>query len=124
MDRQWVGVGAIVCGIAVGCGAFGAHALKDSLSAESLAVWRTGAEYQLWHGLAIAICGLSGERGSARLFAAGVLLFSGSLYALALTDMRWLGAITPFGGLAFLGGWGLLAWCMLAKKKTGDWLPD
>ena len=104
---------------AVAAGAFGAHALKDRLPAELLAVFETGARYQMFHALALLFAaGVGGPRGAraARaagwLFVAGMVVFSGSLYALALTGVRAWGAVTPLGGVAFLAGWGLLAWAV------------
>ena len=115
--RQFVFLGAINGFMAVAFGAFAAHALKDLLSAGLLEVFRTGVEYQGMHALALVAVGLLGRDDSDRAlnlagwaFATGILLFSGSLYILALTDIRWLGAVTPFGGTAFLLGWGALAW--------------
>ncbi len=109
--------GAILAGLAVALGAFGAHSLKAVLSPEMLIVFDTGVRYQMFHSLALLLTGLAERRDGAAwisragwLFLIGIGLFSGSLYALALTDLRWLGAITPFGGLAFLVGWSLLAW--------------
>ena len=80
MDRRSIGIGALLCGIAVACGAFGAHALKETLSAESLAIWQTAVLYQMTHGLAILLCGFLGLRRVASVFLAGVVVFSGSLY--------------------------------------------
>lgn len=108
--------GAINGLIAVACGAFGAHALRDRVPADLLAVFKTGAEYQMAHALALlGIAGLlhfrpndSRLRLSSLLFTVGITLFSGSLYLMALTGERWLGMITPFGGLSFLLGWLLL----------------
>ena len=101
--------------VGVACGAFGSHALRARLTPEMLAVWRTGVEYQFWHALAlIAVALLAMSRPGPLLnaagwsFAIGVLLFSGSLYALSLSGVRILGAVTPFGGLLFLIGWALL----------------
>ena len=117
MDKLWLMLGAAYGFMAVAMGAFGAHALKARLSAEMLAVWRTGVEYQMYHALALLLLGvLARQLPSANFnaagwcFAAGVLLFSGSLYVLALSGVRVLGAVTPFGGLLFLAGWVLLAW--------------
>ncbi|MGH8539455.1 MAG: DUF423 domain-containing protein [Stenotrophobium sp.] len=117
MPKIWLTFGAAYGFLAVAFGAFGAHALKARLSAEMLAVWRTGVEYQMYHALALLLIGLlTRQAPSAALnaggwcFAAGVLLFSGSLYALALSGVRVLGAVTPFGGLLFLAGWVLLGW--------------
>jgi uncharacterized membrane protein YgdD (TMEM256/DUF423 family) len=95
-------------------GAFGAHGLRARVSPEMLEVWKTGVLYQLVHALALFGVALAGERigwgrAVAALFLAGVLVFSGSLYALALSGQRWWGAITPVGGLCFLGGWVALA---------------
>ena len=100
----------------VACGAFGAHALQARLTPAMLAVWHIGVDYQQIHGLGLfAVAWLLAQnavgvfRVAAGLMFIGILLFSGSLYALALTDIRWLGAITPLGGLAFLGAWLLVA---------------
>ena len=116
MTRNWTFVGAVLGGLAVVAGAFGAHALKDRLSTEALGWWQTGAQYHLAHAIALVLTGLSLGHGRRKAlatagaaFASGVVLFSGSLYALALTGARWLGAITPVGGLLLLVGWGALA---------------
>lgn len=98
--------------LAVMFGAFGAHALRGQLDAASLQIWHTAVDYQFWH--AVALLGLASASASrVRLagtiaFTAGILLFSGSLYALALGAPRWLGAITPVGGLLLIGGWACL----------------
>ena len=120
MDRLWIGLGAAYGFFAVALGAFGAHALKQRLSTEMLAVWRTGVEYHFYHALALILLGLIARQtpssmlnASGACFAAGILLFSGSLYALALSDVRILGAITPLGGLLFLSGWILLGYAVL-----------
>jgi uncharacterized membrane protein YgdD (TMEM256/DUF423 family) len=117
MDRTFLLIGAVLNFLGVAAGAFGAHALRSRLSADMLSVFETGVRYQMYHGFAILLVALLiGHAGSARLlvisgwsFVAGVVLFSGSLYALTLTDVRVLGAITPLGGLLFLLGWGCLA---------------
>lgn len=116
--RHFMLLGAINGFLAVAFGAFAAHGLKSVLSSGLLAVFQTGVEYQGLHALALLVVGLLGgeaqQQGALHLagwaFATGILLFSGSLYLLALTDTGWLGAITPFGGTAFLLGWGALAW--------------
>ena len=115
--RHFITLGAINGFLAVAFGAFAAHALKDLLSQGLLEVFQTGVEYQGLHALALLAVGLLGRDGNSRslnlsgwAFATGILLFSGSLYLLALTDTRWLGAVTPLGGTAFLVGWGALAW--------------
>ncbi|MCW9078286.1 MAG: DUF423 domain-containing protein [Gammaproteobacteria bacterium] len=116
-SRHFIFLGAINGFLAVAFGAFAAHALKNLLSAGLLEVFQTGVEYQAMHALALLAVGLLGRDGRSRAlklagwaFATGILLFSGSLYILALTDIRWMGAVTPFGGTAFLLGWGALAW--------------
>lgn len=103
--------------LSVAAGAFGAHALKGRLAPEMLAVFETGARYQAYHGLALfAVAWLStltparGVAGAGWCFLAGTLLFSGSLYALALTGVRGLGAVTPVGGALFMAGWLCLLW--------------
>ena len=106
--------------LAVALGAFGAHALKSRLSAEMTGVWQTAVQYHAWHALALFGVGLLmlhwPERAdlgiAAWLLIAGIVLFSGSLYALALTEVRGVGAITPIGGVAFLAGWAVLAWAI------------
>ena len=117
-------VGALAMALAVAAGAFGAHALKARLAPEMLDVWRTGVTYHGWHSLALVALGLlmlhAPESGALRyagwLFVAGIVLFAGSLYALALGAPRGVGAITPFGGLAFIVGWILFAAGTLGSK--------
>ena len=113
---SWIAVGALNAAIAVGAGAFAAHGLRDRLDARALEVFETGARYQMYHALAIVLAGViasatsvRGAQAAAAIFQVGIVLFSGSLYALALTGTRGLGAITPIGGLAFLAGWIWLA---------------
>jgi len=103
-------VAAVLGVLGVMLGAFGAHALKDRLSAEGVEWWKTATLYHLVHAVAALASGRADGRASAATwcFAAGVVLFSGSLYAMALTDVRALGAVTPFGGAAFVIGWALL----------------
>ncbi|MBK7469275.1 MAG: DUF423 domain-containing protein [Betaproteobacteria bacterium] len=108
---------AIAMALAVALGAFGAHALKARLAADALAVWQTAVQYHAWHALGLLGIGLwqrqapepRALRVASLLLAAGIVLFSGSLYALALTGVRGLGAVTPFGGVAFIAGWLALA---------------
>jgi uncharacterized membrane protein YgdD (TMEM256/DUF423 family) len=99
---------------AVAAGAFGAHALQARLDQHALAIFETGARYQMYHALAIGLAAIAARNPAAQLacalFLAGIVLFSGSLYLLALTGARGLGFITPFGGAAFLAGWAALAW--------------
>jgi uncharacterized membrane protein YgdD (TMEM256/DUF423 family) len=115
MDRTFLLVGALAGFIGVAFGAFAAHALRSRLSPEMLGVFETGVRYQMYHAFAILIVALAAARldgwlvrGAGWAFTAGIVLFSGSLYALALTGVTILGAITPVGGLAFLIGWLLL----------------
>jgi uncharacterized membrane protein YgdD (TMEM256/DUF423 family) len=116
MDRLFFGLGSVSGLVAVAAGAFGAHALRDRLSPEYLAVFETAARYQMYHALGLlaaawAVTRWPGARvlWAGWLFVIGTVLFSGSLYALALTGTRWLGAITPLGGVALLAGWLCLA---------------
>ena len=117
MDRTFLLIGSILGFLGVAFGAFGAHALRARLSPEMLAVFETGVRYQMYHAFALLIVAAAiGHAGTARLlvlagwlFFVGVVLFSGSLYVLALTGVGMLGAVTPFGGLLFLLGWALLA---------------
>lgn len=110
--------------IAVSLGAFAAHGLKNSLTPDLLTTFQTGVQYHMYHALALFGVGLlalyypnqSAVRISGYLFLVGILLFSGSLYILALSGIRWLGAITPLGGVAFLAGWALLAWSMFRAQ--------
>lgn len=115
MSRIWAGLGAVNGFLAVAAGAFGAHALKQRLTPEALAVFETGARYQMYHALALLLVAALAANGrdldaSGWAFLAGIVLFSGSLYALALSGVKVLGAVTPLGGVAFLVGWALLAW--------------
>lgn len=112
-SKTFLALGGIAALLAVALGAFGAHALKNRVPPEMLAVWHTGIEYHLFHALGLLAVGLAAAqlpqsallRWSGWLMLAGILLFSGSLYALALSGQNWLGAITPAGGLAFLAAW-------------------
>jgi uncharacterized membrane protein YgdD (TMEM256/DUF423 family) len=108
---------AIALFAAVAAGAFGAHTLAATIAPERIATWQTAVQYQAWHGLGLFGVGLLMREAPARrglvacawLFIAGILLFSGSLYLLAVTGTRSLGVVTPFGGFAFLAGWATLA---------------
>ena len=118
MMRLFLILGAIFGGLSVMGGAFASHALKAQMSARSLEIFETGARYQMYHALALLAVAILYQQlnentmwlstaGSA--FTLGIVLFSGSLYALSLSGIGWLGAITPLGGVAFLVGWGCLA---------------
>ena len=105
--------GTLLAGLAVLLGAFGAHALRTVLGEQQLGWWETAVQYQMWHALGLlALAGL--ELGRSRLIAlllgGGTLVFSGSLYLMALADLSWLGAVTPIGGSAMILGWMLFAW--------------
>ncbi|HEX2095122.1 MAG TPA: DUF423 domain-containing protein [Longimicrobiaceae bacterium] len=115
MTRLFWTLGCVFAFLAVAAGAFGAHALRSRIAPDLLGVFETGARYQMYHALALLAVAWAVERWPGAgvagwAFVAGIVLFSGSLYLLALTGVRWLGAITPLGGVAFLAGWALLAW--------------
>lgn len=123
MRSGWFAVGALLAGIGVALGAFGAHGLRSRVGPDLLAVWATGVQYHLVHALAVMVVAVAAGRltgallpAAAWLFVLGIALFSGSLYVMTLTGARWLGAITPVGGVAFLAGWVVLAWAALASR--------
>jgi uncharacterized membrane protein YgdD (TMEM256/DUF423 family) len=114
MDRYtiWIITGSIFAALAVLFGAFGAHGLKSRVSAEDLIIFETGVRYQMYHALALILLGLIAMNPNITitnltfgLFVAGILIFSGTLYLIPLTGLRWLGAITPIGGTALIAGW-------------------
>ena len=110
-------IAAVLCFLAVALGAFGAHGLRSTLEAHGmLDVWNKAVFYHFIHAIALLVLALYGtlNRGACLLLLIGILLFSGSLYLLALTNLRWLGAVTPFGGLCFLAGW---AWLVFAPPR-------
>jgi uncharacterized membrane protein YgdD (TMEM256/DUF423 family) len=122
VDRIFFALGAVSALIAVGAGAFGAHGLEGRIPAERLITFETAARYHMYHALGLLAVAWATTRwpgslttSAGWLFVVGTLLFSGSLYALSLTGIRWLGAITPLGGLAFLAGWACLAWAALQR---------
>ena len=125
MDRVFLSLGALLAGIAVAAGAFGAHALRARLEPDMLAVFETGARYQMYHALALLLTArLLSRRTSPLLnaacwlFCGGIVLFSGSLYVLAVTGQRWADAITPLGGVALLAGWACFAAGCLRPAAT------
>ena len=124
-----VALGAALAGIGVAIGAFGAHGLQGRVTPDLLSVFEIGVRYQMYHALALVLLGLFAGRGpspapiemppgaapAAWLFVAGIVLFSGSLYVLVLTGTKWLGAVTPVGGLAFLAAWVMFARAALLR---------
>ena len=124
-----VALGAVLGGLSVAIGAFGAHGLQGRVPPEMLTIFEVGVRYQMYHALALLLLGLFAGRGPSPaplevppgvgpavwLFLVGIVLFSGSLYALVLTGTRWLGAITPIGGVAFLAGWAMFARAALIR---------
>jgi uncharacterized membrane protein YgdD (TMEM256/DUF423 family) len=119
--KLFLSLGALAAALGVALGAFGAHALKARLSAEMLAVWQTAVQYHLWHALGLVAVGLLAQhlpasvpvRVAGWLMLAGIVLFSGSLYVLAATGTRWLGAVTPFGGACFIVAWLAVAYAVV-----------
>lgn len=115
--RRLVAIGALSAGLGVAAGAFGAHTLKDILDQHLLDVYEKATRYQMYHAFGMVLSGLAVQfwcdAGAAKagwLFLGGTLLFSGSLYGVSLLGVRWLGAVTPIGGLLFIAGWGILGW--------------
>lgn len=115
MSKTILLTASVFLALAVAIGAFGAHGLKSHISAELLQTYKTGVEYHFYHALGLLLLGVLAIsmpsvyiKWSAILLSAGILLFSGSLYVLAITGIKWLGAITPLGGLSFIAGWILL----------------
>ncbi len=125
VTRIFITTAAIFGGLSVAGGAFASDALKNQLTDRALGIFETGARYQMYHALALLLVALllSRAQESQSFFAmagwafiAGTIIFSGSLYALSLTDIKWLGAITPFGGVAYIVGWGCLVVAALNFK--------
>ena len=117
MVKFFFTLGCIFSFLGVTFGAFGAHALKQRLAPEMMQIFEVGVRYQMYHAFALFVVvwvshswNIAGAAASGWWFIVGIILFSGSLYALALTNIKWLGAVTPLGGLSFLIGWLWLAW--------------
>ncbi len=115
--------GIFLCCLSVIMGAFGAHALKDKLSAYSMSIYDKAVLYQIFHSLAIIFTVLIGQFLNSSqfnicgwIFLSGIMIFSGSLYLLSITDIKWLGAITPIGGMLFIVGWAVLFYLVLKLK--------
>jgi len=128
MNKKFLTAGAIFAAIAVIGGAFGAHFLKTKLTPESLQTFETAVRYQFYHAFALIAVGILYKEYpgkllmlSGNLFIAGIILFSGSLYLLCgLTSMKWIGAVTPLGGLCFIAGWVLMAVNFIKQKSYGQ----
>jgi uncharacterized membrane protein YgdD (TMEM256/DUF423 family) len=117
MDRLFFTAGAVAAFVAVALGAFGAHSLKDRLSPDLLSIFETGVRYQMYHAFGLLAVAWAithwpekNLNAAGWSFIVGIIIFSGTLYLLSLTGVRWLGAITPLGGIAFLIGWAILVW--------------
>lgn len=120
-----IAVGSLFAALAVAAGAFGAHMLKSIVDPPMLAVFETAARYQMYHALGMIAVGLAGQvfgclqvARAGWCFAAGIFLFCGSLYAVSLLGIRWLGAVTPLGGLAFIIGWSLFGWSIWRETRA------
>ena len=119
--KTFIVIGAAAMALGVILGAFGAHGLKARISPEMLAIYHTGVEYHFYNALGLLLVGLIGlhfpQAGGLKtggwLLTGGILIFSGSLYVLAVTGIRWLGAITPIGGVSFIAGWCWIAWSLI-----------
>ena len=128
MKLNVLAAGALSALTGIALGAFGAHGLKNWLSPEWLAVYHTGVSYQIWHALGLIAIALlqqpqpdsSSLAWASRLMLAGIVLFSGSLYLLALLNLKWLGMITPIGGLCFLAAWALVAQHAIQHHSNKD----
>jgi uncharacterized membrane protein YgdD (TMEM256/DUF423 family) len=126
VQLSWLFWAAVNGFVAVALGAFGAHGLASRVTPQRLDNWQTAVHYQMFHVLALVIVALLSRelgplpllRAGARLFLAGIVLFSGSLYVLVLTNQRWLGIVTPVGGLCFLAGWAVLGWTLLQATRA------
>jgi uncharacterized membrane protein YgdD (TMEM256/DUF423 family) len=125
MAPMWLAAGAIFAGTSVVLGAFGAHGLKSLLSAQMLNTFEVGVRYQMYHGLAILLLPVLSTYAevkwlnrAAMCFVVGSILFSGSLYALVLTGIKWFGPITPLGGLFFIMGWAVLAFTLVRGQRA------
>jgi uncharacterized membrane protein YgdD (TMEM256/DUF423 family) len=119
MERVFFIAGAVAAFVGVALGAFGAHSLKSRLPDDLLTIFETGVRYQMYHAFGLIAVAWAKTRwpehnlnGAGWAFIVGILIFSGSLYLLSFTGLRWFGAITPLGGLAFLLGWAILVWSL------------
>lgn len=125
VERTWLGTGAILALLAVMAGAFGAHGLRDMVSERGLEVFQTAVTYQMYHAIALVLVALLPVAGLSRrllmaaagFFLAGTLLFSGSLYLLVLTDLHWVGPVTPVGGVSFMAGWAMVVAAAMRQSR-------
>ena len=122
MSKTILMTASVLLALAVALGAFGAHGLKSQLSTDMMQTYKTGVDYHFYHALGLLLIGILSIsfppemiKWSAILLTAGILLFSGSLYVLAVSGIKWLGAITPIGGLSFIAGWVLLLFAVWKK---------
>ena len=125
-DRRIALAGALLAATGIACGAFGAHALRNALGPVRLGWWQTAVQYQMWHAIAlVALAALPLPRlgWPAALLTLGTVIFAGTLYLMALTDLRWLGAITPLGGLLMIAGWLPIAW-QAWREQPAKVAPD
>jgi uncharacterized membrane protein YgdD (TMEM256/DUF423 family) len=126
LSRRFLILSSILLALAVGFGAFGAHIIQDMVTAERFAVYQTGVQYHFYHALGLMIIGLAALhmtqnkllKWSGYSMILGIIIFSGSLYLLTLTDTGWLGAITPVGGIAFISGWILFALAIIRQQSN------
>lgn len=123
-SRRFIALGAFIAFLSVALGAFGAHAVKNSITPELMRVYQTAVDYQFYHALGLILIGLIYQLHQSRLITVagwlmltGIIIFSGSLYILSLSGIRWLGAITPIGGTAFIAAWLLLFYALIRPAK-------
>ena len=123
-SRRFIALGAFIAFLSVALGAFGAHAVKNSITPELMRVYQTAVDYQFYHALGLILIGLIYQLHQSRLITVagwlmltGIVIFSGSLYILSLSGIRWLGAITPIGGTAFIAAWLFLFYALIRPAK-------
>jgi uncharacterized membrane protein YgdD (TMEM256/DUF423 family) len=117
VERRLLAAAALNALVAVAAGAFGAHGLEDRLDARHLEIFETAARYHMYHALGMGLCALAGATRAGWVMQAGVAIFAGTLYVLALSGVGWLGAITPIGGALMMVGWGMLAWEAWKRRR-------
>jgi uncharacterized membrane protein YgdD (TMEM256/DUF423 family) len=127
MSNLFIGLGALSAFISVAAGAFGAHALKQVLDTDMLAVYHTAVDYQFFHSIGLIAVGTLHKTSPRHIHSAaawtmlaGIIIFSGSLYVLSITGIKWLGMITPIGGISFLAAWLILALSYLTSSNTRE----